>query len=78
MEPFPPFEFKDDINFPYPESVEEIKDPTFLKEQIKTLRETTNFDLFFNDLIKAPEVSALFMVVDNSVKIPGRKRCYFK
>ena len=74
MEPLPPLELNGDINVPLPETEEEIKDPTFLKEQVKTLRETTNIDLFFKDLIKVPEVSALLMVVDDSVKNPGRKR----
>lgn len=38
------------------------------------MRETTNIDVFFKDLIKIPEVSALLMIVDDSQKNPGRKR----
>ena len=41
---------------------------------IKILRENTNVDVFFKDLIKIPEVSALLMVVDDSTKSPGKKR----
>lgn len=74
MEPLPPLQLNEEINVPLPETEEEIKDPKFLKEQVRTLRETTNIDLFFKDLIKVPEVSALLMVVDDSVKNPGRKR----
>ena len=74
MEPVPPLELNENIIIPLPETEEEIKDPTFLKEQVKALRENTNSDLFFKDLIKLPEVSALLMVVDDSVKNPGRKR----
>jgi hypothetical protein len=74
MEPVPPLELNENIIIPLPETEEEIKDPTFLKEQVKALRENTNIDLFFKDLIKLPEVSALLMVVDDSVKNPGRKR----
>ena len=74
MEPVPPLELNDNIIIPLPETEEEIKDPTFLKEQVKALRENTNIDIFFKDLIKLPEVSALLMVVDDSVKNPGRKR----
>ena len=74
MESLPPLELNREINVPLPETEEEIKDPKFLKEQVKILRETTNIDLFFKDLIKVPEVSALLMVVDDSVKNPGRKR----
>ena len=74
MEPLPPLELNENIIIPLPETEEEIKNPTFLKEQVKALRENTNIDLFFKDLIKLPEVSALLMVVDDSVKKPGRKR----
>ena len=74
MEPLPPLELNENICVPLPETEEEIKDPTFLKEQVKILRENTNIDLFFKDLIKVPEVSALLMIVDDSVKNPGRKR----
>ena len=74
MEPLPPVELDGKICVPLPETVEEIKDPTFLKEQVKILRETTNIDIFFKDLIKLPEVSALLMIVDDNIKNPGRKR----
>ena len=74
MEPLPPLEFKNDICVPLPDNEEEIKDSSYLKEQIKILRETTNIDVFFKDLIKLPEVSALLMIVDDGDKNPGRKR----
>ena len=74
MESLPPLEFKNDICAPLPDNEEEVKDPTYLKEQIKILRETTNIDVFFKDLIKLPEVSALLMIVDDGEKNPGRKR----
>ena len=74
IESLPPLEFKNDICAPLPDNEEEVKDPTYLKEQIKILRETTNIDVFFKDLIKLPEVSALLMIVDDGEKNPGRKR----
>ena len=74
MEPLPPLELNENLNIPLPETMEELKDPKFLREQVKILRSTANVDLFFKDLIKVPEVSALLMVVDDSVKNPGRKR----
>ena len=74
MEPLPPLEFKNDICVPLPDNEDEIKDSSYLKEQIKILRETTNIDVFFKDLIKLPEVSALLMIVDDAEKNPGRKR----
>jgi hypothetical protein len=74
MEALPPLEFKNDICVPLPDNEDEVKDPKYLKEQIKILRETTNIDVFFKDLIKLPEVSALLMIVDDGEKNPGKKR----
>ena len=74
MEALPPLEFKNDICVPLPDNEDEAKDPKYLKEQIKILRETTNIDVFFKDLIKLPEVSALLMIVDDGEKNPGKKR----
>ena len=33
-------------------SEEELKDPTFLREQVRQIREETQIDVFFKDLIK--------------------------
>lgn len=69
-----PLEFKNDICVPLPETEEELKDPSYLKEQVKILRENAKIDIFFKDLIKIPEVSALIMIVDDCEKNPGKKR----
>jgi hypothetical protein len=74
MEPLPPLELISDICVPLPEEEAEIKDSSYLREQVKILREKTNIDVFFKDLIKIPEVSALLMIVDDSEKNPGKKR----
>ena len=74
MEPLPPLELKNDICVPLPEEEAEIRDSSYLREQVKILREKTNIDVFFKDLIKIPEVSALLMIVDDSEKNPGKKR----
>ena len=74
LKPMPPLEFKDDICLPLPDKEEDIKDSSFLREQVSNLRETTNVDVFFKDLIKIPEVSVLLMIVDDSTKSPGKKR----
>ena len=74
MSPLPPLELKNEICIPLPEIEEEIKDSSYLREQVKILRETRHIDVFFKDLIKVPEVSALLMIVDDSGKNPGRKR----
>lgn len=69
-----PLKFKNDICVPLPETEEELKDPSYLKEQVKILRENAKIDIFFKDLIKIPEVSALIMIVDDCEKNPGKKR----
>ena len=74
MNSMPPLELKSDICIPLPEDEDEIKDSSYLREQVRILRENTNIDVFFKDLIKVPEVSALLMIVDDSGKNPGKKR----
>ena len=74
MEPLPPLEFNGNICIPLPQNEEELKDPNYLKDQVKTLKENNNIDLYFKDLIKLPDVSALLMVVDDNAKNTGRKR----
>lgn len=73
--PLPPLEFVSNLCIPLPETEEEMKDPTFLKSQVKELRdEGVSIDVFFKDLVKIPEVSALLMIVDDSSKNAGKKR----
>ena len=74
MQPLPPLEFKDEICVPVPETEEELNDHSYLKNQINIIQENNNIDLFFKDLVKLPEVSALLMIVDDSEKNPGKKR----
>ena len=74
MAPLPPLELKEEICIPLPETEEELKDPTYLKNKVNEIRENYNIDIFFKDLIKIPEVSVLLMIVDDSEKNPGKKR----
>jgi hypothetical protein len=74
LNPLPPLELKNEICVALPQKEKEIKDSSYLREQVKILRENTNVDVFFKDLIKIPEVSALLMIVDDSTKSPGKKR----
>jgi len=74
MEPLPPLEFNGNICIPLPQNEEELKDPNYLKDQVKALKENNNIDLYFKDLVKLPDVSALLMVVDDNAKNTGRKR----
>ena len=46
-----------------------------MKNQVLELRkEGINIDVFFKDLVKIPEVSALLMIVDDNGKNAGKKR----
>ena len=74
MESLPPLEFKNEICVPLPDNENEIKDSSYLREQVNILRETTNIDVYFKDLVKLPDVSALLMIVDDGEKNAGRKR----
>ena len=74
MESLPPLEFKNDICVPLPDNENEVKNSSYLREQVNILRETTNIDVFFKDLIKLPDVSVLLMIVDDGEKNVGRKR----
>ena len=74
-EPMPPLEFVPELCIPLPETDEEIKDSVFLKNQVLELRkEGIRIDVFFKDLVKIPEVSALLMIVDDNGKNAGKKR----
>ena len=74
LTPLPPLEFVQDKCIPLPDNEDELKDPTFLREQVRQIREKTEVDVFFKDLIKIPEVSGLLMIVDDTNKNAGRKR----
>ena len=75
LDPLPPLEFIPEMCIPLPETEDELKDPSFLKSQVKELKdEGISIDVYFKDLIKVPEVSALLMVVDDSYKNTGKKR----
>ena len=75
LEPLPPLEFVPEICIPLPENETEMKDSNFLKNKVSELKnEGINIDIFYKDLVKIPEVSALLMIVDDSGKNSGKKR----
>ena len=74
-EPLPPLEFVPEICIPIPEDEFDMKDNNFLKKKVIELKkEGINIDIFYKDLVKIPEVSALLMIVDDSGKNAGKKR----
>ena len=74
LSPLPPLEFSQEKCIPLPDTEEQLNDHTFLRNQVKVLREKTKIDVFFKDLIKIPEISGLLMIVDDTIKNPGKKR----
>lgn len=74
LSPLPPLEFSQDRCIPLPGNEDELNDPNYLREQVKIIRQQTDVDVFFKDLIKIPEVSGLLMIVDDTNKNAGRKR----
>ena len=74
LSPLPPLEFSQEKCIPLPDTEEQLNDHTFLRNQVKALREKTKIDVFFKDLIKIPEISGLLMIVDDTIKNPGKKR----
>lgn len=77
LNPLPPLEFSHEKCIPLPDTEEELKDPTFLREQVKQIRTQTQIDVFFKDLIKIPEVSGLLMIVDDTNKNAGKKEWHY-
>ena len=74
-EPLPPLEFVPEICIPLPDNELDMKDSNFLKKKVLELRkEGINIDIFYKDLVKNPEISALLMIVDDSGKNAGKKR----
>ena len=74
-EPLPPLEFVPEICIPLPENENEMKDTNFLKKKVLELKnDGVIIDVFYKDLVKVPEVSALLMIVDDSGKNAGKKR----
>ena len=75
LEPLPPLEFVPEICIPLPENETEMKDSNFLKNKVLELKnDGINIDIFYKDLVKIPDVSALLMIVDDSGKNSGKKR----
>ena len=74
LTPLPLLEFKQEKCIPLPDTEDQLNDPSFLREQVRVIRENTKVDVFFKDLIKIPEVSGLLMIVDDTNKNAGKKR----
>lgn len=69
-----PLVLKPDIVIPLPETKEQLKDINYFKEKVREVQKKANIDIYFRDLVKHPETSALLMIVDDIERNPGRKR----
>ena len=74
LDPLPLFKFKSDICIPLPENEDEINDHNFLRKQVIQIKTKSKVDVYFKDLIKIPETSALINIVDDNCKDEGKKR----
>jgi hypothetical protein len=73
--PIEPFIYRKELEVPLPKTEEEISDNTYFKRKINEMKENgININIFFKDLIKDGEISALLMIIDDSQKTPGIKR----
>ena len=76
MTSMPPLEFKGDICIPLPNNEKEFKDSNYLRERVREiLAKNIHINIFFKEMVKIPETSALLMIVDdNCMKNYGKKR----
>ena len=75
MTAIPPLKFKKEICIPLPDNEEEFKDSNNLREKVQEiLAKKILINVFFKELVKIPEVSALLMIVDDNGKNSGKKR----
>jgi len=76
MASLPPLIFKEEICIPLPDNMEDFKDSNYLKKKVKELlSKNEKINLFFKEMVKIPEVSALLMIVDDNLKKnSGKKR----
>ena len=74
--PLPPLKFCPELCIPLPDNEEQMKDSQFLIGKVFELKreEGIFIDVFFQDLVKIPEVSALLMIVDDNERKARKKR----
>ena len=72
LDPLPPFEFRQDLCIPLPTDENDMRNSSFMSSQVQ--RMGTRVNVYFKDLIKIPEISALLMLVDDNGENTGKKR----
>ena len=75
MKSIPPLEFKEDICIELPDNMAQFKDSNYLREKVKEIiSKKIQINVYFKEMIKEPDVSALLMIVDDNGKNSGKKR----
>ena len=72
--PLSPLQRNPNIIIPLPEFESQTKDSSYLRNTVSEMRKKVNIDIYYKDLIKYPEVSALLMIVDDNARNAGKKR----
>ena len=72
--PLSPLKMNPNIIIPLPELESQTKDSSYLKNLVSEMRKKINIDIYYKDLIKDPNISALLMIVDDNFKNAGKKR----
>ena len=70
----PSFIFKNELCIPLPSSERETMNANYLKQQVASMRQTTRVDGYFKEMVKAPDISALLMIVDDNGENSGKRR----
>lgn len=73
-DPLPPLIFKKELCVPLPTSSSELSNRNYFKNQVQNMRQTTRVDGYFKDMVKAPDISALLMIVDDNGENTGKRR----
>ena len=73
-DPLPALLFKNELCIPLPTSPSELSNKNYLKNQVQNMRQTTRVDGYFKDMVKAPDISALLMIVDDNGENSGKRR----
>ena len=72
--PMKPLVFREEICLPLPNTEAELFDSNFIKEKVKSIMQKYHINVFFKEMVKIPEVSALLMIVDDNGKSLCKKR----
>jgi len=74
MQPMGELTLAPEIMIPLPETELEMNDKALLKNKVNKIREKHNINVYFQNLIKNPDVAVLLLIVDDTKNAPGKRR----